>query len=74
MGSLSLPSDACGTGWKQKLLQSEMAVLEFTAFAEGLRSSCSSEVGFVFFFAVADEQGHRGFGVNRSGRAHSFLP
>lgn len=58
MGSLTLPSDACGTGWKQRLLRSELAVLEFTAFAEDSRSSCTLEVGG--FFAVADEQGQRG--------------
>lgn len=57
MGSLTLPSDACSTGWKQKLLPSELAVLEFTAFAEDSRSSCTSEVGG--FFAVADEQSQR---------------
>lgn len=58
MESLTLPSDACGTGWKRRLLRSELAVLEFTAFAEDSRSSCTTEVGR--FFALADEQDQRG--------------
>ena len=58
MESLTLPSDACSIGWKQRLLRSELAVLEFTAFAEDSRSSCTTEVGE--FFALADEQDQRG--------------
>lgn len=58
MESLTLPSDVCSIGWKQRLLRSELAVLEFTAFAEDSRSSCTTEAGEIF--ALADEQDQRG--------------
>jgi len=58
MEGLTLPSDARSIGWKQTLLRSELAVLEFTAFAEESRSSCTTDVGE--FFALADEQDQRG--------------
>lgn len=43
---------------ENRLLRSELAVLEFTAFAEGSRSSCATEVRE--FFVLADEQDQRG--------------
>lgn len=58
MEGLTLHSNACGIGWKQALLQSELAVLEFTAFAEGSRTAALLRLGI--FFALADEQDQRG--------------